>query len=207
VSAARDEILGRVRAALADRPQPGEPPRGYRRTVAGADVAELFAERVAEYRAQVHRCRAVEAAGTIAAILARHGATRIAVPGDLPQAWRPPGAELVEDPADARELDRLDGVITGSALAIAETGTIALDAGAGQGRRALTLVPDLHVCIVEAPRIVGTVPEAIRILGDAVRSHRAPLTLIAGPSATSDIELSRVEGVHGPRRLEVVICH
>jgi L-lactate dehydrogenase complex protein LldG len=142
----------------------------------------------------------------VSEILARHDARRVAVPGDLPAAWRPSGVELVDDPATAAQLDDLDGVITGSALAIAETGTIALDAGAGQGARALTLVPDLHICVVDSERIVGTVPEAVELLGRSVAERRAPLTLISGPSATSDIELSRVEGVHGPRRLEIVIA-
>jgi L-lactate dehydrogenase complex protein LldG len=204
VSAARDEILALVRAALANRPQLQAPDRNYRRTAAG-DLVELFAERAGEYRAQVHRCSHGDLASVIGEILARHGAQRVAVPADLPAAWRPSGVDLLDDPADAAELDGVDGVITGSALAIAETGTIALDASAGQGRRALTLVPDLHVCIVEAERIVGTVPEAVELLGGSVVERRAPLTLISGPSATSDIELSRVEGVHGPRRLEIVI--
>ena len=205
MSAARDEILARVRAALADRPQPQAPVRDYRRS-GGAELVALFAERAGEYRARVHRCGRGDVATVVGEILARHDARRVAVPGDLPAAWRPSGVELVDDPATAAQLDDLDGVITGSALAIAETGTIALDAGAGQGARALTLVPDLHVCVVDSERIVATVPEAVELLGRSVAERRAPLTLISGPSATSDIELSRVEGVHGPRRLEIVIA-
>ena len=125
------------------------------------------------------------------------------MPAALPGAWRPDGLELVvDDGLSPRELDALDGALTGCALAIAETGTIVLDGGELSGRRALTLVPDLHVCVVEAAQVVATVPDAIRALDRA----RGPITLVSGPSATSDIELSRVEGVHGPRRLEVVLA-
>ncbi|MDX6532638.1 MAG: L-lactate dehydrogenase complex protein LldG [Gaiellales bacterium] len=204
MSAAREEILARVRAALADRPSVSSPKHAYPSAATG-DLAAWFAERASEYTARVHRCEHADVATVLAEILVRHDARRVAVPGDLPLVWRPSGVDIVDDPATAAELDGLDGVITGSALAIAETGTIALDAGVGQGRRALTLVPDLHVCIVEVERIVGTVPEGVELLRRSVVERRAPLTLISGPSATSDIELSRVEGVHGPRRLEIVI--
>ena len=133
------------------------------------------------------------------------GAERLAVPGDLPDEWRPNATELVtDDGLDAQTLATLDGALTGCALAIAETGTIVLDGGDGQGRRALSLVPDYHLCVVEADAIVATVPEAIRELEPAVKEGR-PLTFISGPSATSDIELTRVEGVHGPRTLHVVV--
>ncbi|MGH2803792.1 MAG: LutC/YkgG family protein, partial [Thermoleophilaceae bacterium] len=126
-------------------------------------------------------------------------------PEDLPQDWRPEGAELVPDSGlSPTELNELDGALTGCALAIAETGTIVLDGGAAQGRRALTLVPDYHLCVVPADAIVGLVPEAVERLEPAVQEGR-PLTFIAGPSATSDIELNRVEGVHGPRTLHVVV--
>ena len=131
---------------------------------------------------------------------------RIVIPPALPLDWRPDGLALVEDHGlGPAELDRMDGVLTGCALAIAETGTIVLAAGPREGRRALTLVPDLHVCVLAEGDIVELVPEATDRLGDLlVRQHR-PLTLVSGPSATSDIELSRVEGVHGPRRLVVVV--
>src|SRR5207302_5030261 len=98
-----------------------------------------------------------------------------------------------------RELDGLDGVVTGCTLAIAETGTLVLAAGAAEGRRALTLVPDLHICVVGRDRVVELVPEAFDRLGELVRRERRPLTFVSGPSATSDLELSRVEGGHGPR--------
>ncbi len=125
---------------------------------------------------------------------------RLAGTGD-----RPAGLELVEDAGlSVQQLDELDGALTGCAVAIAETGTFVLDGGVGQGRRALTLVPDLHVCVVREDQVVGLVPEAVGELEDAVRAGR-PLTFVSGPSATSDIELDRVEGVHGPRELHVVL--
>ena len=117
-----------------------------------------------------------------------------------------PGVELVEDAAlSVQQLDGLDGALTGCAVAIAEVGAFVLDAGAAQGRRALVLVPDLHICVVREDQVVGLVPEAVGVLEEAVRAGR-PLTFVAGPSATSDIELDRVEGVHGPRVLHVVVA-
>ena len=130
---------------------------------------------------------------------------RLVAPPDLPPGWAPPGVELLRDGGLTNEqLDAADGVLTGCALAVAQTGTIVLDGGAAQGRRALTLLPDYHLCVVQAGQIVGLLPEAVARLGAAARAGR-PLTLISGPSATSDIELNRVEGVHGPRTLEVLI--
>jgi L-lactate dehydrogenase complex protein LldG len=127
------------------------------------------------------------------------------VPSDLPEDWRPANVELTEDESlTATDLDTLDGALTGCALAIAETGTIVLDGGDAQGRRALSLVPDYHLCIVRADSIVATVPEAVKRLEPGVKEGR-PLTFVSGPSATSDIELNRVEGVHGPRTLHVVV--
>ncbi|MEA2451086.1 MAG: L-lactate dehydrogenase complex protein LldG [Thermoleophilaceae bacterium] len=196
MSSARDAVLGRVREALRDAPPPPAVERRYDRTREVADVVALFAERVSEYRANVRRT--TDPAAAIERALAEHGARRVVVAPGLP--WRPGGVELIEDDGlGAHELDALDGVVTGCEVAIAETGTIALTAA--QGRRAITLVPDLHVCVVEAERIVATVPEAIERLGPP----SGPVTLVSGPSATSDIELSRVEGVHGPRRLEVIV--
>jgi L-lactate dehydrogenase complex protein LldG len=199
-------MLARLRSALRDVP-PGESlavPRGYDRTLGlpAGEVTELFAERVAEYRAEVRRCTPED----LAALLAeRCAGRRLGVPPHLPAAWRPAGAQLVEDHGlTAAELDALDGALTGCALGIAETGTIALDGGPRSGRRALTLVPDLHICVVEADQLVGTVPEALEGLAAAAHARR-PVTFVSGPSATSDIELQRVEGVHGPRTLEVVV--
>jgi L-lactate dehydrogenase complex protein LldG len=131
------------------------------------------------------------------------GVRRLGVPPGLPPRWRPAGVVLVEDDGLApQELDALDGVVTGCTLAIAETGTIGLTGGPADGRRALTLVPDLHVCVVEEGRILELVVEGIRALAAA---GTGPITLVSGPSATSDIELERVEGVHGPRRLVVLV--
>jgi L-lactate dehydrogenase complex protein LldG len=200
VSAAREEMLGRIRSALRDAPPPAPVERAYRRGATCHDLAGLFAERVGEYQANVRQARDRDTRDAIAAALREQGAERVVVPPGLPREWRPEGLELVEDHGlDAHELDALDGVVTACAVAIAETGTIVLSAE--QGRRAITLVPDLHVCVVEERRIVATVPEAIDRLG----RPSGPVTFIAGPSATSDIELSRVEGVHGPRRLEVIV--
>jgi L-lactate dehydrogenase complex protein LldG len=204
MSDAREVVLGRIRAALANRPQPAaavlpSTPPGP------ADPVALFAERAGEYRAAVHRVGQVGVAALVAEICAAQGARRLAVPQDLPEAWLPPGVQATGD-ATVSALDRVDGVLTGCAAAIAETGTIVLDGGPGQGIRALTLVPDLHICVVPAELVCASVSEAFQRVETSVRQRRAPLTLISGPSATSDIELSRVEGVHGPRRLEIVIA-
>jgi L-lactate dehydrogenase complex protein LldG len=209
MSAAREVVLGRVRDALGGARGAEVPvPREYRRRDdAGRDaIVDRFADRVSEYRATVFRAGRGDLAATIAGACRERGAKRLAVPGDLPAEWRPDGVEaVVDDGLSPRELDRVDGALTGCALAIAETGTIVLDGGAAQGRRALTLVPDYHLCVVRAGDVVGQVPEAIEALGEAVRAGR-PVTFVSGPSATSDIELNRVEGVHGPRTLHVVIA-
>jgi L-lactate dehydrogenase complex protein LldG len=201
---ARDDILARIGAALRDGPPAVEVPRAYRTdTPAELDLVARFAERVADYRATVHRCEPASLAAAIAAALDARGARRIAVPDGLDRDWlATAGVEAVSDtpPLGHAELDRLDGIVTACAVAIAETGTIVLDAGANQGRRALSLLPDYHLCVVRAEQIVGGVPEALSRL-----DPRRPLTWISGPSATSDIELERVEGVHGPRSLDVVI--
>lgn len=201
MSAARDEVLARVRAALRDVPagEPVEPPR-YEPPPSGFDPVQRFAERVADYRATVREVD--DLAQTIALVCGEQGANRVGVPPALPAEWRPPDVELVEDHGlSPQELDALDGTLTGCALAIAETGTFVLDGGERSGRRALTLVPDLHICVVERSQVVAGVSDAIR----ALEGRRGPFTFVSGPSATSDIELDRVEGVHGPRRLEVLI--
>ena len=217
----RDVILGRIREATRDVPReeadawgPGEdadPASAYirERTLEPDRLVQLFAERCADYRATVTRCAAEpDAIGTaITDVCARHHAAKLAVPTDLPRGWAPRGVELALDspPLSTDELDECAGVLTGCVVAIALTGTIVLDAAAGQGRRALTLIPDLHICVVQAEAIVAGVPDALRMLDPSLRAGR-PITLISGPSATSDIELKRVEGVHGPRRLEVVLA-
>jgi L-lactate dehydrogenase complex protein LldG len=209
---ARADVLGRIRAALGPDPAVPEVPRAYRGTgragPAGApDVGDRFCARVQEYSATVRRVTRDELAEAIAAACRSRGTARLAVPaGGLGAPGLIEGVELVEDdpPLAARALDAIDGVLTGCALAIAETGTIALDGGLRSGRRALTLVPDHHVCLVEAGDVVAGVPDAVERLGDAARAGR-PITLVSGPSATSDIELDRVEGVHGPRQLDVLV--
>jgi L-lactate dehydrogenase complex protein LldG len=201
---ARRIVLGRIRDALADRPAGGPTPRDYERALPpGTDRIELFVERVSDYRATVRRTTTVDLPAAIATVLEAHAATRIAIPAGIPDAWLAgSNADRVgDDPVLSHgDLDGLDGVLTGCAVAIAETGTIVLDGGPAQGRRALSLLPDLHVCVVRVDQVVGSVPEAIARL-DPTR----PQTWISGPSATSDIELQRVEGVHGPRRLEVIV--
>ncbi|MFE2262381.1 LutC/YkgG family protein [Streptomyces griseosporeus] len=208
----RERVLGRVRRALADVPRDERPyeeavPRGYlrehgRRTV--EETVELLAENLAEYRAVVHRCAEGELAGVVARLLDARGSGSVLVPPGLDAGWL--AASEVRQVADRaqstpEELDRVDSVVTGCALAIAETGTIVLDGSPDQGRRRITLVPDHHICVVRVPeQVVSSVPQALERLDPA-----RPLTWISGPSATSDIELDRVEGVHGPRTLEVVL--
>ena len=192
---ARDDILGRVRAALVDAPAAPTVPRGHREPGRSSDLLDLFAERISDYRAVVVRCASADVADEIA--LALDGA-RAVVPPDLP--WAVPDS-VVDEGLTARELDDIEAVVTAAAVGIAETGTVVLDHGPGQGRRALSLMPDLHVLVVGADEVVAGVPEAVSRLDPA-----RPQTWISGPSATSDIELDRVEGVHGPRRLVVVVA-
>ncbi|MFI8946234.1 lactate utilization protein C [Streptomyces sp. NPDC053750] len=204
----RERILGRVRRALADVPADEAPiARDYlrehgRRSV--AETVELLAENLADYRAIVHRCTEGELPGLLARLLAAHGTRSVVVPPGLPADWlEGVDAALVQDRAQStpHELDQVESVVTGCAVAVAETGTIVLDGSPDQGRRRITLVPDHHICVVRVPdQVVASVPQALERLDPA-----RPLTWISGPSATSDIELDRVEGVHGPRTLEVVL--
>lgn len=197
MSGAREEVLGRIRRALGGERVGPEVPRDYRHAgELGRDaLVDLLEERLVDYKATVRR--ADDAGAAIVEVLAEHGAARVVVPPGL--EWTVPGSVL-DTGLTAGELDDLDGVVTACAVAVAETGTIVLDASPDQGRRSITLVPDLHVCVVRADQVVQTVPEAIARLDPG-----RPLTWISGPSATSDIELHRVEGVHGPRRLEVIL--
>jgi len=212
----REEILRRIRAATADIASPPDIPRRYQ-AAGGASgrtddgLVDRFAERAGDYRATVRRCRAADAAQVIAdAVLSwppgaagtARAARRIGVPRGFPAEWSAllPDPVPDEPPLEVASLDALDGVVTTCAVAIAETGTIVLDTGPGQGSRAFSLVPDYHLAVVRTGQIVATVPDAVAAL-DPVR----PLTWISGPSATSDIELTRVEGVHGPRTLDIVI--
>ena len=210
---AREAVLGRIRDAHRLAPPPDLPyeaiARDYRRTRSGSseELVELLVDRLVDYKARVRRTTPDRLAETLAAALADQGVRTVAVPVGLDAAWLDgSGVEVRRDrPGSGEglavdELDGLDGVVTACAVAIAETGTIVLDASPDQGRRLLTLVPDYHLCVVRADQVVPDVPQALALL-DPVR----PTTLISGPSATSDIELSRVEGVHGPRTLEVVV--
>lgn len=204
---ARDEILGRVRSALAGveaTPEPVVAPRAVHDPPRSqAQVVDLFAERVADYRAVVDRVGPAELTRHLASLLT--GTARVVVPSGLDGALRAAVPHpVVDEELSAAELDTVDAVLTTACVGIAETGTIVLDHGPGQGRRALTLVPDRHVCVVRADQVVPDVPDAMARLAASVASGR-PLTWVSGPSATSDIELTRVEGVHGPRVLHVVL--
>ncbi|MFF7111435.1 lactate utilization protein C [Streptomyces albogriseolus] len=205
----RERILGRVRRALADVPPGEDAPveRDYLREHGERTVEEtvdLLAENLADYRAVVHRTDTGSLPGVVAELLAARGAATVLVPPGLDTGWLA-AAEVTRVPDEAgntpRELDRVDSVLTACAVAIAETGTIVLDGSPDQGRRRISLIPDHHICVVRVPdQVVASVPQALERLDPA-----RPLTWISGPSATSDIELDRVEGVHGPRTLEVVL--
>ncbi|WP_328960788.1 LutC/YkgG family protein [Streptomyces virginiae] len=212
----KDRILGRIRRALPDGPSPDGPspdgpsaeiPRDYLH-VHGvrtpAERVDLLAAHLTEYRAVVHRTDGEALSALLTRLLAERGARSVLVPPGLPPHWLPAeGPTRVPDreASTPYELDRVDSVVTGCALAVAETGTIVLDGGPDQGRRRITLIPDHHICVIKVPdQVVDSVPQALPLL-DPTR----PLTWISGPSATSDIELDRVEGVHGPRRLDVIL--
>ncbi|MBS1879608.1 MAG: LUD domain-containing protein [Actinobacteria bacterium] len=206
-STARAEILRRATAAIgAAGAEPVTVPRRYRSAggLGPEGRVDLFCERAADYRARVHRFAAAELDAALAARCEELRARRLVAAPAAP--WRPGGAEVEVDdpPLAAARLDQLDGVLSGCAVAIAETGTVVLDGSPLCGRRALTLVPDLHLCVVAAANVVETVPEAVAALAPAVAAG-APLTFVSGPSATSDIELQRVDGVHGPRQLELFV--
>jgi L-lactate dehydrogenase complex protein LldG len=192
----KDVILGRVRAALRDQPPVPDIPRAYRREFDPADL-DLFVERLLDYKAVVHQGASV--ADTIKTI---SGTGTLVIPPGLDRSWLPPEVvALVDENLPADRIAAADGVVTAAAVGIAETGTLVLDASPDQGRRIITLLPDLHICVIRPDQVVAAVPEALARL-DPTR----PLTWISGPSATSDIELNRVEGVHGPRNLHVVFA-
>ncbi|MCT9090271.1 LUD domain-containing protein [Streptomyces sp. ASQP_92] len=203
----RDRILARVRAAVDGAPEAAPTVRDYLTSHTPDDpaaVLDLLHENLADYRALVHRTDPAGVGPLIAQLLGARGAMSVLAPAGLPPEWLAHTSRVrVADTPDATaaELDAVDSVVTGCALAIAETGTLVLDAGPDQGRRRITLVPDHHICVVRVPdQLVASVPQAMSRL-----DPRRPLTWISGPSATSDIELDRVEGVHGPRTLEVVL--
>ncbi|WP_146362620.1 LutC/YkgG family protein [Arthrobacter yangruifuii] len=200
---ARTDILERLRSALHDAPEAPKIPRNYRHTsdLTREELIELFSDRLLDYKAGVSVVDEASVPARVAELLA--GASYV-VPAGLDERWtaQAPGrvVDSPEEPLSVEELDGVEAVVTGSAAAVAETGTIILDGSPGQGRRTCSLIPDHHVCLVKAEDIAGVLPEAVRRLDV---TH--PLTWISGPSATSDIELQRVEGVHGPRKLDVII--
>jgi len=216
---AREVILARIRSSLTDVPVGVAPERDvpvawkYAQAVDVGDVLGSFAQRVADYKATVVRCAASEVPDEIAKALTTLGVRSVVVPTGLEESWKDAvtkaGAHVVVDSEEHRlshkELNDTGAVLTAAAVGAAQTGTIVLDHSADQGRRALSLVPDVHVCIVRADQVVSGVPEAVARLKASVQAGQ-PLTWISGPSATSDIELSRVEGVHGPRTLYVIIA-
>lgn len=217
MTSAREEILRRIRRATHDVPKDERPEdvpleRGYRKRddAPREEIVARFAERVAEYEATVHHVREDDLPRAIAEACERRSIEQLVVPPGLPEDWLLDGVELLRDGMSTRlsneELDGSDGVLTGCALGISQTGTIVLDAGEAQGRRALTLLPDYHLCVVREEQVVGLVPEAFARLEETVKGEGRAITFISGPSATSDIELNRVEGVHGPRTLEVLIA-
>lgn len=212
---AREEILARLRAATADVAEP-DPALDvpvdwtYGRPLNTPDVLDDLVEKVLDYRAGVTRCAASGVTDAIVDALRESGARSVVLPDGLPAAWADAvaaaGLAVVRDepPLSRADLNTTDAVLTTVAVAMADSGTIALDHGEGQGRRALTLLPDRHVCVVRADQVVSDVPEGIGRLAPALRARR-PVTWLSGGSATSDIELSRVEGVHGPRQLHVIL--
>ena len=203
---AREDVLQRIRDAnaAAGSPSPVVVPRDYHRSGALAagspELMELLVDRLVDYKATVLRAAPDGVPDAIARGLSDAGVRgRVLVPPGLPDGWCPDG--VPDEPGfTPYDLDGFDAVVTASAATCAQTGTIALDGSPDQGRRAITLVPDVHVCVVRADQVVETVPELVGRL-----EGTRPTTFISGPSATSDIELERVEGVHGPRNLIVVL--
>lgn len=216
---AKDEILGRIRTALADVTEAdpatdvpvdwtyGQP------TAMDEDIVDRFCERVADYKATVVRCGGGDddIAQAVVEALAVVGARDAILPAGIPQPWvravEAAGTTVLRDepPLTNDQLNVAGAVVTAARVGAAESGTIMLDHADDQGRRALSLVPDAHICVVRTDQVVSDVPEAVARLADSV-AQRRPVTWISGPSATSDIELSRVEGVHGPRTLYVVVA-
>lgn len=213
---ARQDILSRVRLALVDV-EISDPEADsavlweYGRPTPLPDVLDQFVQRTADYKATVRRVPSEDVPHAAAELLAEAGLSSVVVPAGLDTMWRHAieqgGITVYDDdpPRSHRDLNDIGGVVTAAAVGIAETGTIVLDHAADQGRRALTLVPDTHLVVIRADQVVSDVPEAVGRLADAVAAGN-PLTWISGPSATSDIELSRVEGVHGPRTLLVILA-
>jgi L-lactate dehydrogenase complex protein LldG len=211
-NSARAEVLRRIRAAKggvaseeAARNGWNALVRGYRReaTRSRQAILELLVDRLQDYDARVVRAVHVDVRTAAARMLEERKAKRMVVPRGLAAEWLPAGVEfVVDEKLPAAELDLVAGVMTGATLAIAETGTVVLQNVAGQGRRAATLVPDYHLCIVRVEDVVETVPEAI---GRLQATAGLATTFVSGPSATADIEMTRIKGVHGPRFLDVIL--
>lgn len=204
MTSARAEVLRRISSALGESPALVDVQRRYRRAGADSGDLELFMDRLGDYRASVTRTGLSLLPSCLSQILRRASSGSVLVPEGLPAAWlselSPDVLTLHDETLTPDQLDAVDSVVTSCVLAIAETGTIILDHGLGQGRRAVTLIPDHHIVVVRAEQVVRGVVEAVAML-----TADRPMTWVSGPSATSDIELSRVEGVHGPRRLDVVL--
>lgn len=220
MSGSKEIILGRIRQALKNENSHADEilltpdiERHYEQhsNLTNQEILHLFTERVCEYRAVTEIIDEGEIGNRIQAICSEADIKSLVVPEDLEKAWihsLDPKVQLFRDKSNSltkEELNSSDAVLTGAFLGVAQTGTIILNAGVGQGRRVLTLLPDFHICVIRQEQIVGIIPEAIRKLDSIVKETGRPVTMISGPSATSDIELNRVEGVHGPRKLHVLI--
>lgn len=212
----KDLILTRISNSLQDIPLTEKPedvlvPRNYRvkSDLSKSELLELFIERVTDYKANVQIINEDQVSQVIAEVCQQKKIQKVVVSESFQDSFKPKNVQLyidqISNPMAHSELDDMDAVVTTSALGVAETGSIALDAGNGQGRRALSLIPDIHICLVRQANIVELIPEAFQQLYEQVANQGSPITLISGPSATSDIELNRVEGVHGPRVLEVLV--
>ena len=216
MSSAKHDILNKIHRGLTDVPKSEKPEdvtvnRNYRMHggLSRDEVVKMFAERAGEYKATVHRVGEEQIKKEIAISCRKEKVQNLVIPDGFPENLIPdtitPMFDSLQAPLSHHELDQADGVITMCAFAIAQTGSIILDAGQGQGRRVLTLLPDYHLCIVRPEQIVELVPEGFSSVESSVQKENRPITIISGPSATSDIELIRVEGVHGPRRLGIII--
>lgn len=217
MSRAKEKMLQRIKSALQNVPPEEKPDdifvdRGYLQhgELSKGEIVDLFVELAGEYKATVNRVKVGEIKLRISEACKKQNAKELAVPAGFDKSWLPDNIKAHFDdsgePLSHDQLDKLDGVISTCALAVAQTGTIILDAGPGQGRRVLSLLPDYHLCIVRKDQIVELIPEGFAHFDSAIKEDGRPITFISGPSATSDIELSRVEGVHGPRRLDILVA-
>lgn len=210
MTSAKQEILERVRRSIADRAADGATGyrsirRDYRQAgdLSATQRTELFVERIEDYGCAVSICAESEMPATLGFLLTERSKKNLLATADIPAAWLPSSFVFRRDEdLSYAELDAAEGVVTRCALAIADTGTIVLRHSSGAGRRALTLIPDYHLCLLFERQIVETVPEAIRQMSSFGADA---LTTISGPSATADIEMTRVKGVHGPRTLDVIL--